>query len=324
MSKIKILKVMSGAGMTVDKGYIRPDEAWVLVDALKLLIPAMNVSSMDPTFTYEVPLTANVLNEIATKETIVIDFDTMGTDELPLNGDDTSVLIEYPEEVAPGDPVAITLFKGKLFDDPILGTSTGTVGLLPVVPPTPLPTNEIIFDKHDNNVPETLPSRFTIRTEEADGVAITASNALGTATSASMSRKILNKRIYGTDRQLSFRVVADITERDLLANTQLKDTIVMVNDASDDLTVDAGKAAYFWNQTTDVFDKVFDSNQMDAEADYADLMDSPASDVLDIDGLVTSDHPHANDLGGLSESVDGFMTYNNKTLGKIQLIANEW
>lgn len=98
---------------------------------------------------------------------------------------------------------------------------------------------------------------------------------------------------------------ADITERD--AKNYTVNTLVYVQDASGDTSVDSGAAMYFYRESTDTYLKTFEGESMDLQLTWAALTGKPVSTPSEIDDAVDATHAHLNfpalnkisDTGGL-------------------------
>lgn len=87
---------------------------------------------------------------------------------------------------------------------------------------------------------------------------------------------------------------ADIAARDALEPSLEQAVFVLVADASDDPTVDAGAAMYAWNPTSSTWIKVAEYESMDVEITWALITDGPSSTPAQIDSAVSASHSHAN------------------------------
>lgn len=117
------------------------------------------------------------------------------------------------------------------------------------------------------------------------------------------------------------RIVADITARDALSLTS--NTFVLVQDATDDVTVASGAALYVWVQADTQFAKVAEYESMDASIDWSDVQNRPSSSVANIDDAVTKRHAHSNTatLDLLSNS-GGALTYNGSPVDTKTVVWN--
>lgn len=136
-----------------------------------------------------------------------------------------------------------------------------------------------------------------------------------TGTDASNVRRVINESdinamistaINGIS---AFEIVADVAARDALTFTA--NTMVLVNDASADPTVNSGAALYAYNHSSETFTKVSEYESLDLTIDYANIQNKPTSTVADIDDSVSKRHAHTNktQLDKISEDVNGDLTY---------------
>lgn len=106
---------------------------------------------------------------------------------------------------------------------------------------------------------------------------------------------------------------ADITERD--AKNYTVNTLVYVQDASGDTSVDSGAAMYFYRQSTDEFMKTFEGESMDLQLTWSALTGGPSHSPSAIDDAVDVAHEHPNfpTLNKISDT-DGLFTYDGVVL----------
>lgn len=111
--------------------------------------------------------------------------------------------------------------------------------------------------------------------------------------------------------------VNDIAARDALVLT--KNAIVLVLDASADVTVGSGAATYAYRHSDTSWTKIAEAESMDLIIDWSNIQNKPASAVADIDDAVSKRHTHANmtSLNKIGES-GGEMTYDG------QPVATQW
>jgi hypothetical protein len=125
----------------------------------------------------------------------------------------------------------------------------------------------------------------------------------------------------------SATIVANIPARDALIPTLTSNTFVFVQDASADVTVDAGAALYLFNNANDTFIKVseYESMDLNISLDWANITNKPTSTVAQIDSAVADSHTHANKavLDKIGEDASGVPTYNGVTL-VAQWGATQW
>lgn len=107
----------------------------------------------------------------------------------------------------------------------------------------------------------------------------------------------------------SLEVVENIAARDALtltANTQ-----IIVIDASDDPTVEAGAATYAYRHSDTSFLKISESESLDVVSSWSTITGGPASSPTAIDSAVANAHSHANltQLNSIDQDADGNFTY---------------
>ena len=124
---------------------------------------------------------------------------------------------------------------------------------------------------------------------------------------------------------------ADITARDALTLTQ--NQLVMVTDASDDTTVTAGTAVYFYTQSDDSWTKIYEFEGMDVVLEWTNIQGKPVSSVsdielaatraaahtetvLDIDTVVGTLKGNQTELAKISEDLDGHFVYDGVTIDR--------
>lgn len=89
-------------------------------------------------------------------------------------------------------------------------------------------------------------------------------------------------------------IVADIAARDALTATATTNMMILVIDASADVTVDAGSALYAYDFATTTTYKLAEYESMDVVLDWSDIQNAPTSSVAQIDNAVSLAHTHAN------------------------------
>lgn len=107
----------------------------------------------------------------------------------------------------------------------------------------------------------------------------------------------------------SIRVVADIAARNALSLTT--DSMVLVKDASADVTVDSGAALYVWEQALTTYSKIAEYESLDFTIDWSDVQNRPSSSAANIDDAVAKRHTHANstELAKITEDGSGNLLY---------------
>lgn len=89
-------------------------------------------------------------------------------------------------------------------------------------------------------------------------------------------------------------IVANIAARATLAPTLTKNTLVLVVDATGDVTVAAGAALYIYDFGATTFTKVSEFESLDVNLTWANIQNKPVSSVAAIDLAVTESHTHTN------------------------------
>lgn len=120
-------------------------------------------------------------------------------------------------------------------------------------------------------------------------------------------------------------IAADITTRDALAVGAEHNLMVVVVDASDDSTVDAGSALYAYDLATTTWYKLAEYESMDVVIQWADIQGRPTSTSAQIDSAVSQSHTHANKvvLDKITESPEGDMLYDGDPV-KTQWAEKNW
>ena len=117
------------------------------------------------------------------------------------------------------------------------------------------------------------------------------------------------------------QVVADIASRDAISSPNVGD-LVLVIDASADVTVDSGAATYVWDGSAYV--KISEYESLDLIVNWSDIVGKPTSTPSAIDQAVTDSHTHVNktELDKIGEDGDGCLTYNGVAIDK--WTTNNW
>lgn len=134
---------------------------------------------------------------------------------------------------------------------------------------------------------------------------------------------IVDEKLEGSLAGFSkVEVVADIEARDELEVGE-SNFLVLVLDASDDATVDAGAALYVYHASEEEFVKVSEYESLDLTLNWSDIVGRPSSSASAIDAAVADSHTHENKsvLDELDDD-DGVLTYNGEPI--VQWDANEW
>lgn len=137
-----------------------------------------------------------------------------------------------------------------------------------------------------------------------------------TGTSASTVKRVINADDIQAMINTSLagfndiQIVANIAARNALAID--RNFMVLVTDATGDVTVTSGSAMYAYNNNTDTYVKVAEYESLDVAITWSALTGKPTSAVVDIDDAVTKRHTHANltQLNKVGEDGNGNFTYN--------------
>lgn len=117
-------------------------------------------------------------------------------------------------------------------------------------------------------------------------------------------------------------IVADITARDALDENDFN-FLVLVLDATDDETVDAGSALYVFRNSDDSWHKVAEYESLDLVVNWDDIVGAPSSTPAAIDSAVANAHTHANKaVLDLLTAPDGTLLYDGEPV--LQWDENEW
>lgn len=114
----------------------------------------------------------------------------------------------------------------------------------------------------------------------------------------------------------AMEIVATIAARNTLAASLNRNVLVLVSDATGDVTVASGAALYAFNNTGDTWTKVTEYESLDVTLTWAALQNKPTSTVAQIDTAVSQAHSHSNKtfLDKIGET-GGAMTYNGSAVG---------
>lgn len=120
-------------------------------------------------------------------------------------------------------------------------------------------------------------------------------------------------------------IVANIAERDALAETAESNLMVVVIDATDDPTVTVGSALYAYALASETWYKLSEYESMDIVVQWNQIQGAPSSTPAQIDSAVTQAHTHTNmaQLNKIGESETGDMTYNGQPV-KTQWDTKNW
>lgn len=109
-------------------------------------------------------------------------------------------------------------------------------------------------------------------------------------------------------------VVLNLIERDALNPTAV--SLVLVLDASDDITVTAGSALYVYSPDLLSWIKLSEYESLEGNLNWAAILNKPSSSVSQIDALVTQQHNHTNltVLDKLSEDVNQSFSFDIQSI----------
>lgn len=107
-------------------------------------------------------------------------------------------------------------------------------------------------------------------------------------------------------------IVDNITARNAISNPT-NGKHVLVIDATDDPTVDAGGASYVWRASTSEWIKLTEYESLDMSFTWSSLVGGPSSTPAQIDAAVANSHTHANktELDAISVDANGNLMYNS-------------
>lgn len=113
----------------------------------------------------------------------------------------------------------------------------------------------------------------------------------------------------------SLEVVDTYADLQALVATLSSNTLILVIDASDDPSVDAGSAMYVYVHATESVIKIAEYESMDVVLQWASIQGGPTSSPAQIDDAVSKAHSHANKgvLDSLSDD-NGKLRYNGEPI----------
>ncbi len=122
----------------------------------------------------------------------------------------------------------------------------------------------------------------------------------------------------------SLSIVPDIAARDALTKNATTNLMILVVDASGDITVDSGSALYAYAFTSKVTYKLSEYESMDVVLEWNSIEGRPTSTVAQIDNTVSLAHTHDNKtvLDKLTE-VGGVLRYDDKGINP-EWTTNNW
>lgn len=112
----------------------------------------------------------------------------------------------------------------------------------------------------------------------------------------------------------SIEIVANIAERD--AMVLARNALVLVLDATGDVTVGSGGALYAYSLSNTTFNKITEYQDMPQTISWGNIADRPSSSPLAIDAAVAASHDHSNKavLDKLAQDANGNLTYDGSSL----------
>lgn len=119
-------------------------------------------------------------------------------------------------------------------------------------------------------------------------------------------------------------IVDNINARNAISNPT-NGKHVLVIDATDDPTVDAGGASYVWRASTSEWIKLTEYESLDMSFTWSSLVGGPSSTPAQIDAAVANSHTHANktELDAISVDAEGNLMYNSNHI-RARLETVEW
>ena len=94
----------------------------------------------------------------------------------------------------------------------------------------------------------------------------------------------------------AIEIVNNITERNALGATLMRNALILVIDATDDPTVTSGAAMYAYIEATGTYRKIYEMEGLDFTIYWDNIQGRPTSSPNDIDDAVNKRHMHANKL----------------------------
>lgn len=116
----------------------------------------------------------------------------------------------------------------------------------------------------------------------------------------------------------------NIADRD--SKVFINNAMVLVQDATADLTVGSGSALYFYNAASTSYYKIAEYESMDLVFNWNTLLNKPTSSVAEIDEAVSMRHEHANIeiLSALGKTVDNTLTFLGQEVAPSNLAEQQW
>lgn len=122
----------------------------------------------------------------------------------------------------------------------------------------------------------------------------------------------------------TLNIVPDIAARNTIIVNATTSIMILVVDASDDITVGSGSALYAYDFTGELTYKIAEYESMDVVLQWDNIEGRPTSTVAQIDNSVALAHEHSNKavIDKLTE-VDGSLRYDGKGFDP-EWTTNNW
>ena len=141
---------------------------------------------------------------------------------------------------------------------------------------------------------------------------------INSALAAAQMQALVDTAVAGGEFS-QLEVVATIAARNALVLD--KNTLVYVLDTTADGA--PGEAMYLYQLSTTSYKKLFSSS---TTVDWANVIGTPTSTVAAIDSAVAASHTHANKtvIDKLTETADGFLSFNGGPAINVFLVSQDW
>ncbi len=161
----------------------------------------------------------------------------------------------------------------------------------------------------------TASTMYIVKSAEAGFAEVYFSNNDGSEARHIINKSEINNMV--TDAVTAFsnmEVVADITARDAISLT--RNALVLVLDASGDVSVAAGAATYVYDLANTAWVKISEFESLDVTLQWTNIQGRPTSSSAAIDDAVAKAHVHANkaQIDLIGEDVTGKLTYNGANI----------
>lgn len=153
---------------------------------------------------------------------------------------------------------------------------------------------------------------FVLNGTIAEGYLTDNSGVAKSIGNTSMIQAIVNSSLADFN---TVEIVVDIAARDALTLT--RNAMVLVLDATADMSVASGAALYAYKESNDTFTKIAEYESMDVTVTWASISGKPTSTPSQIDTAVNNSHTHSNltQLNKVGEDANGDLTYNGASVG---------